>query len=280
MMTSSLELQHFAVLDLSYSYTATSVIITCTTNNPCHLTCYYTDQEPVRHATSRVVRGLALPWGAYFCFVAWNSLEQQEAGDTLAHTFEITPWAYCQTKWFSFRGTIAGELSPSAGPLIKKHYAFTMYEYLNTGANISSGTIGPDIWFAQTFTPLEAHTILSVRLLLYRVGTPGLVRISITPTDAQGHPILAFLTSGEIDGNSLTLDDNGEWAPIPFPGSPLDIGTKYGIVLRAQARGLWWRGDWRDSYPRGQLLTSGNAGETWSPSRWDFMFEEWGIPIT
>jgi len=154
-----------------------------------------------------------------------------------------------------------------------------MYEYLNTGPNIASGTTGPEIWFAQTFTPLEAHTIVSVRLLLYRVGNPGLVRASITPTDAQGHPILAWLTSGEIDGISLTLDDDGAWAPIPFPGSPLAVGRKYGIVLRAQARGLWWRGDWRNRYPRGNLFTSGNSGQTWSPSTWDFLFEDWGTPL-
>ena len=121
-MTTSLELQHFAVLQIYYFYTETSIIIECSTNNPCHLWCYYTDKQPVRHATSRVVRGLALPWGAYWCFVAWNSVEQQQAGDTLVHTFEITPWSYCQTKWLCFRGTVAGAISPSASPLIKLHH--------------------------------------------------------------------------------------------------------------------------------------------------------------
>ena len=121
-MPTSLELQHFAVLQIYYFFTDTSVIIECSTNNPCHLTCYYTDQQPVRHATSRVVRGLALPWGAYWCFVAWNSVEQQQAGDTLVHTFEITPWSYCQTKWFCFRGTVAGAPSPSASALLKHHH--------------------------------------------------------------------------------------------------------------------------------------------------------------
>ncbi|MBA7553996.1 hypothetical protein ES705_46606 [subsurface metagenome] len=272
-------MNNFAVLDITQTMIPDGIRITITTNTPCHLTCYYTDKEPGSHRTSRNQRGLTLPWGVYYCFVAWLSLEQTEPGDTLIHTFDITPWTYCQTKWVAFRGTVAGVLSPSVSPIFKKHYAFTLYEYLNTGANIASGTIGPEIWFAQTFTPLEAHTIVSVRLLLYRVGTPGLVRISITPTDAEGHPILAFFTSGQIDGNALTLDDDGEWYSIPFPGSPLEVGTKYGIVLRSQARGLYWRGDWRDSYPRGNLFTSGNSGETWSPSTWDFLFEDWGTPL-
>jgi len=121
-MTTELELQHFAVLDLSYSHTATAIAITCATNNPCHLTCYYTEKEPLRHATSRVVRGLALPWGAYFCFVAWQTIEQIEPGDTLIHTFEIPAWSYCQTKWLCFRGTVAGAPSPSASALFKHHH--------------------------------------------------------------------------------------------------------------------------------------------------------------
>ncbi|MBA7579921.1 hypothetical protein ES708_21802 [subsurface metagenome] len=104
-MAIALELQHFAVLDIAFIYTETSIIIECRTNNPCHLTLYYTDKQPVRHATSLVKRGVALPWGAYFCFVAWKSIEQQEAGDTLSHSFTIFDWSYCQSKWLCFRGT-------------------------------------------------------------------------------------------------------------------------------------------------------------------------------
>ncbi len=121
-MTTSLELQHFAVLEVSYFHFETFIVITCSTNNPCHLTLYYTEKEPLRHTTSLVKRGVALPWGAYFCFVAWKSVEQQEAGDTLTHTFEVPDWSYCQTKWFTFRGTVAGELSPSVTALIKHHH--------------------------------------------------------------------------------------------------------------------------------------------------------------
>ncbi|GAI61656.1 unnamed protein product, partial [marine sediment metagenome] len=122
MMTTSLELQHFAVLTIAYSHTATSVIITITTNNPCHLTCYYTDKEPGSHRTARNQRGLTLPWGVYYCFVAWQSVEQIEPGDTLTHTFQVPAWSYCQTKWFAFRGTVAGQLSPSVSPIFQHHH--------------------------------------------------------------------------------------------------------------------------------------------------------------
>ncbi|MBA7572152.1 hypothetical protein ES708_13928 [subsurface metagenome] len=142
-MTTLLELQHFAVLEVSYLHKLTSIVVSCDTNNPCHLTLYYTEKEPVRHATSLVKRGLAVPWGAYFCFVAWNSVEQQEAGDTLIHTFEVPDWSYCQTKWFTFRGTVTEALSPSVTALLKHHHpgiptvktfiARTSDGYLDTG---------------------------------------------------------------------------------------------------------------------------------------------------
>ncbi|MBA7592467.1 hypothetical protein ES708_34650 [subsurface metagenome] len=80
--------------------------------------------QGVSHRTARNQRGLTLPWGVHYCFVAYLSAEQQEPGDTLTHTFDIIPWYYCQTKWFTFRGTVAGELSPSVGPIFKKHRAY------------------------------------------------------------------------------------------------------------------------------------------------------------
>ncbi|MBA7586463.1 hypothetical protein ES708_28464 [subsurface metagenome] len=115
-------MNNFAVLNIAYSHTPTTILITITTNNPCHLTCYYTDKEPARHRTARNQRGLTLPWGAYYCFVAWLSVEQIEPGDTLTHTFEVTPWQYCQTKWFAFRGTVAATLSPSVSCLFEHHH--------------------------------------------------------------------------------------------------------------------------------------------------------------
>ncbi len=114
-------MNNFAVIDIAYLYFDNCVRILITTNTPCHLTLYYTDKKPGRHETSRTDRGLTLPWGAYFCFVAWQEGEQTEPGDTLIHTFEICDWYICQTKWFAFRGTVAGELSPSVSPIFKHH---------------------------------------------------------------------------------------------------------------------------------------------------------------
>ena len=57
----------------------------------------------------------------YFCFDAYEDNEQEEAGDTLQHTFIKEPWPVCQTRFFYFHGTINGIASPSTSPILKKH---------------------------------------------------------------------------------------------------------------------------------------------------------------
>lgn len=114
-------MNHFSVLDICWYCDFTTLILYVKTDSPVHLWTYYSDVEPQRHPRTRVIRGLQVPWDTYFCFVAWKSLEQDEPGDTLIHTFTWTDWPICLTRWFTHRGKIAGEWSPSCGPLFKRH---------------------------------------------------------------------------------------------------------------------------------------------------------------
>ncbi|MBA7573112.1 hypothetical protein ES708_14907 [subsurface metagenome] len=227
-----------------------------------------------------MVRGRSLPWGAYWCFVAWDSIEQQEAGDTLIHTFEVSPWEYCQIKWLSFRGTVAGELSPSAGPLIKKHYAYKIYEELVGDIDGSYPLYGPEYRHAQTFPPLESHRIVGVYLRLWRKELPGIVTASITHTDAGRKPTPPDLTAGTIDGNTLSTDHPGEWVYIPLTPRNLTKATEYAIVLKCQYRNLYWVAGPYWGYPRGYHWISHDSGETWWGNPWHLFFQDWGIPIT
>ena len=253
--------------------------ITITTNNPCHLTCYYTDKEPGSHRTSRNQRGLTLPWGVYYCFVAWLSLEQTEPGDTLIHTFNITPWAYCQTKWFAFRGTVAGEVSPSVSPIFKKHYAYKIYESLDGPVNIGLTTNDIEDWHGQTFIPMLAHTIVGVKLLLSRTLTVNTVTASIRAVNPAGDPIPPDLTTGTIDGNKLPISPALDWFFITLAPLNLEIYHKYAICLRAENIGLRQWGSMVAKYPRGNACASPDEGATWHHYRWDFMFEDWGTPL-
>ncbi len=166
-------MNNFAVLTIAYSHTATSIITTITTNTPCHLTCYYTDKAPVRHRTSRTDRGLTLPWGAYFCFVAWKSVEQQEPGDTLTHTFEIPDWAFCHTKYFAFRGTVAGVLSPSVSPIFRHHHpgAYPLIEE----QTIATATISMDQFRSLRLGQrliISKRRVIHLGFWLCRISTP------------------------------------------------------------------------------------------------------------
>jgi hypothetical protein len=280
-------MNNFAVLNIAYTPDPTTLSFIVETNNPCHLTCYYTDKEPGRHRTARNQRGLTLPWGAYYCFVAWQSVEQTEPGDTLIHTFEIPDWSFCQTKWFAFRGTVAEVLSPSVSCLFKYHHPGALarlFEHYIVGDDDEKAMFGK-YWISQTFTPSEAHDITMVKLLLRRVGFPGNVTASIRPT-TFGEPVEPDLCSRTFNGNTLTTEGAGEWRGITFELQPsLPADTIFAIVLRAiggdGVNNLRWRADSSaPAYPRGMYLTSSNSGLTWDryPGS-DMMFEEWGIAI-
>jgi hypothetical protein len=116
------ELNHFSILDIFYTPYNSGIYICVHTNNPCHLTCYFTFKKPLKHHTSRIIRGLKVPWGVYFCFVAWYPIEQDQAGDTLYHTFNIAPLYDGNRFWFTFRGTVGANISPSVGPIFEYYF--------------------------------------------------------------------------------------------------------------------------------------------------------------
>ncbi|MBA7524038.1 hypothetical protein ES705_16175 [subsurface metagenome] len=275
-------MNNFAVLTIAYSHTATSIIISIGTNTPCHLTCYYTDKEPGSHRTSRNQRGLTLPWGVYYCFVAWQSVEQIEPGDTLIHTFNISPWSYCQTKWLAFRGTVAGELSPSVSPIFQHHHSATLYQHYNTGET-SAYRFTATTWVAQTFTVQISHTINQVRIMLNRYGLPGEARLGIWRTDPAGHPTGYDLIAATFNANALILHPGKEWKALSLPTYYL-TAAKYAIVLRAPYGSSgndigWWVDGSSPTYTLGNFERGSSSGTRWSAMLYyDAMFEEWGTP--
>lgn len=165
----------------------------------------------------------------------------------------------------------------------------TRYEYYNTGDDAEAQVMwGAPYWGAQTFTPLIAHTITSVKLKLQRHGTPGNLTVSIRATIEESPWIVTpDLITGTTDGNTLTDEEGGEWREI-FLGDGVGLlaDTKYAICARCYGANVsnhvGWRGDSGDgAYPRGRAMMSTNGGSTWSVSAlsgWDLMFEEWGVP--
>jgi len=161
----------------------------------------------------------------------------------------------------------------------------TLYEYYNTGDDGAVVSFGSR-WSAQTFTPAIAHKITSVKLLLYRTGSPGTITVSIRATDADGKPTGADLCSGITDGDTLTTDPSGEWREITLgDGYNLDADVRYAIVVRAPSSNpsnyFRWRMDTTSpSYADGSYSASKNSGSTWTlDTAKDTMFEDWGEPL-
>jgi hypothetical protein len=156
-----------------------------------------------------------------------------------------------------------------------------MYEYYNTGDDNHVWLYG-STWVAQTFTPSVAHTITSVKLKLFRVGSPGTVTVSIRATSG-GQPTGSNLCSGTTSGDTLTTSAPGEWREITLgSGYGLSAGTTYAIVVRATSGDgsnyVWWRVDGSSpTYGGGMYLLSSDSGSSWtSGASYDLMFEEWG----
>ncbi|MBA7570878.1 hypothetical protein ES708_12634 [subsurface metagenome] len=123
--------------------------------------------------------------------------------------------------------------------------------------------------------------------MLYRVGSPGTVTVSIRATDGEGKPTGDDLCSGTTNGNTLPTYENPGWREITLgDGYNLDADTMYAIVVRApngsESNEIRWRDDASSpTYTGGTALYSGNSGSTWYLYGYiDFMFEEWGEPPT
>lgn len=112
---------NWALKDIIQTLTREGYQIEVETFQPCHLWMRWTTIEPEEHPLPRTLRGVTLPYDRRYCFVVFEDNEQEEAGDTLIHTFIKEPWAHCETRWFYFHGTIAGETSPSTSCIFKKH---------------------------------------------------------------------------------------------------------------------------------------------------------------
>ena len=156
-----------------------------------------------------------------------------------------------------------------------------LYEHYIIGDTANLGRYA-QFWAAQTFKPLQAHKITSVKFKLFRTGLPGILDVSIKATDDDGHPTGIDLCSGTIDGDTLTTDFPGIYYEITLgAGYDLLVDTKYAIVIRAlsgdSSNVFQIRYASPGTYPRGNLEISSDSGTSWTTgAAFDFMFEDWG----
>jgi len=135
--------------------------ITTISDVACHMWLRHTLVAPQKHPKPVFRRGLFIMSDARFCFVAFDDLEQNEAGDTYVHTFTWTGWESCQTRYFYFWATNSGEPMHSTSPIFSKHYLW-------------EAPPPPHIYYPDPHpevTTLDGHT----RVGGYYLGWPALV---------------------------------------------------------------------------------------------------------
>jgi len=139
-----------------------------------------------------------------------------------------------------------------------------------------------DNWNAQTFTTGAAFQLTKVKLKLYRSGSPGTLTVAIKATDGNGHPTGADLTTGTLDGNSVTIDPAGEWYEFDVTNYSLSASTKYAIVLRksggsSNTNVYWIVNVFGALFSGGNMELTDDAGVSWwSYPNSDKLFEVWG----
>lgn len=104
--------------------------ITLVSDTYCHLWLRWSFNPPQTHPRAREFRGLAVMGDVYYCFTAYHDIEQDEAGDTLTHTFTVPNWLANQIRWFYFHGEISAVASPSTSPIFGRQLYFTTHDYL------------------------------------------------------------------------------------------------------------------------------------------------------
>ncbi len=157
------------------------------------------------------------------------------------------------------------------------------FEYQDNTGSLTTGGVTGNTWVVETFTPQEAHKIMSVFIYAYRSsGSGGILTARIRAVNPVDHkPTGGDLATGTIDSSLMTASAPGQWYEITLSSSlELSQGVEYALILsHAEGAGtVNWRGYNGNIYPRGVLGYSLNAGSTWTMnSSYDKCFEEWGL---
>jgi hypothetical protein len=144
-------------------------------------------------------------------------------------------------------------------------------------------------WKAQTFTTLSDYSIYFIKLKLYKIGSPGIITVSIRATDGNGRPTGTDIdgVTGTISDSKLTTDSAGAWEIITFSAPiNLDNATKYAIVIRATSgsggNSAYCKSDNSSpTYTDGNVCSSSSGGGSWFDIiASDLMFECHGSSAT
>ena len=134
---------------------------------------------------------------------------------------------------------------------------------------------------AQLFTAEDSTARSSVKLLLFRTGSPGTLTCTLQSVTAA-RPDGNVLATGTTDGDTLTTSVDGDWREITFE-TPYTVTdeVQYAIVLSAVGdssnKGRWQADISNPTYTGGTKCWTNNSGSSWTiDGNKDMMFEMYG----
>jgi len=230
---------------IEQNLTATGYIIVIHSDVPSHLWMRWTVTLPQEHLIQRTKRGLAFLVDKYFCFDVYHDNEQEEAGDTLVHTFIKEPWPVCETRYFYFHGEISGVPSKSTTTIFKKHRLAPPPVYtIDREVLISSddaSAIFSTTWFSLTSVSVWTG---AYNASYYSYGSGMRFQdIAIPPgsTIDEAHLILTSLLNAPVPAKSEIHAEAVDSAPT-FANNRAAFDDRRGNVTAALV--LWDDPDW------------------------------------
>lgn len=156
---------HISFRDVQFAPSTDDVTIVATTDTASHLWLRLTDIHPRIHYKTERRRGTAWMTDLRFCFDVYTDIEQDEAGDTVSHTWTIGDWPFCTTRYFYLFGSKAGEKCVSTSPTFRYHNKFVQEydtgqflalleqrQYFGATSRILNVTQAfPGVWFILDF---------------------------------------------------------------------------------------------------------------------------------
>ena len=139
-----------------------------------------------------------------------------------------------------------------------------------TGQTFTVGTTGAN----------ENHTISSVKLLMWKGGSPGTITVAIRAVDGSGLPTGSDLSTGTTNGDTLTTDPAGEVREITMSSYELQASTKYALLMKSAVYSPPTNWAFANILSSGSSYTGGHF--LYYEASWnelagaDFYFEIWG----
>ncbi len=230
--------------DITYEVTPDGILITIITDIPCHIFIRWTQLPPWIHKKPSLRRGVQFAEDIRFCFDVYTDVEQLEDGDTTTHTFLVPSWMLDKDYWYYAWGEVAGQVSPSTGPIFHLHTPVSWppppepVRYAWSRVFSRTGSLRytyPGYKYAPTFivtpTPTESVTFL----LFSQTNDDTTVRVSLSLVDVDNKPLDSLLTWTEITLSDGVYDDRCapaypvwiQTVSLPYDYIP---GTNYALV--------------------------------------------------